>query len=679
MSDSPGVPQHPPRGADAWRAAFDLCPAPMWVFDVASLRILAANAAAAAVYGYSVDEFLALTIDDIRPHDDRERLHRHMAEVHAGRPATGLQWRHLTRGGEVIDVEVTATDVQMDGRPARMAMAVDITPRRREAGQQQVLSLVARGAPLGDVMEAIAHGVETLHPGALCSVMLLDGSAQRLRLAAAPQLPDFFRAAADGLPVGRGSASCGDAVARGERVIAVDLQTDPHWAEYRELAQRAGLAACWSEPIRSRAGAVLGSIGVYRRRCGAPGAHELATVEGLARVAAIAIERHQADEALRQTQKLESLGTLAGGIAHDFNNILGAMLGNAELAREELAAGGDPGPRLAQIQKSAQRARLLVQQILAFSRRQTAPVLRQPLAPLVHDAVELLRATLPAGVQLHTRLAEALPEVEADGMQVQQVLMNLCTNAWHAMAGAVGRIEIGAESIEVDATRAPAGLRPGRCAHLWVRDDGSGMDAATRSRIFEPFFTTKPAGSGTGLGLAVVHNIVTDHHGAIEVDTAPGHGSTFHVWLPAARAEAPPATPVPPPVRGEPGTGRDRRVLIVDDDAVMLLTGEALLRRRGFRVTGVDSGVAALAALRAAPEAFEVVVTDNNMPDCSGLDLARLLLALRPGLPLVVYSGYVDGELRQRAAAAGIAAVVHKENIVEDLVGAIERALAPTA
>ncbi len=678
MSETPAARQPPPAGGDAWRAAFDLCPAPMWVFDVASLRILAANPAAAAVYGYSVEEFLALTIDDIRPRDERERLHRHMAEVHAGRPSTGLQWRHLTRSGEIIDVEVTATDVRMDGRPARMAMAVDVTPRRREAGQQQVLSLVARGAPLGDVMEAITRGVETLHPGTLCSVMLLDSAAQRLRLAAAPQLPDFFRAAADGLPVGRGSASCGDAVARGERVIAPDILSDPQWAEYRELAQRAGLAACWSEPIRSRAGAVLGSIGVYHRRARMPGAHELATVEGLARVAAIAIERHQADEALRQTQKLESLGTLAGGIAHDFNNILGAMLGNAELAREEMAAGGDPGARLAQIQKSAQRARLLVQQILAFSRRQSAPALRQPLAPLVHDAVELLRATLPAGVQLQVRLGDALPEVEADGMQVQQVLMNLCTNAWHAMAGAVGHIEIGAESVEIEAARAPAGLRPGPGAHRWVRDDGSGMDAATRRRIFEPFFTTKPAGSGTGLGLAVVHNIVTEHHGAIEVDTAPGHGSTFHVWLPAARAEAPPATPMPLPARGE-ATGRERRVLIVDDDAVMLLTGEALLRRRGFRVTGVDSGVAALAALRAAPEAFEVVVTDNNMPDCSGLDLARLLLALRPGLPLVIYSGYVDGELRQRAAAAGIAAVVHKENIVEDLVGAIERALAPTA
>ena len=664
----------PSGGGDAWRAAFDLCPAPMWVFDVASLRFLAANRAALAVYGFSIDEFLAMTLDGVRPPDEHDRLHRHMAEVGAGRPSTGLQWRHMTRSGEVIDVEVTATDVLMDGRPARMAMSVDITPRRREAGQQQVLSLVARGAPLHDVLEAITLGVETLHTGVLCSVMLLDADARRLRLAAAPQLPDFFRAEADGLPVGPDSASCGDAVFRGERVITADVQNSPQWADYHDLMRRAGLAACWSEPIRSRAGTVLGSIGVYHRQLRAPGQHELATVEGLARVAAIAIERHQADEALRQTQKLESLGTLAGGIAHDFNNILGAILGNVELARQQGVAGTAAAGPVEQIQKSAQRARLLVQQILAFSRRQATPALRQPLAPLVHEALELLRATLPASVQLATRLASPLPDVEADGTQVQQVVMNLCTNAWHAMAGTVGHIEVGVEAAEFDATTAPHGLRPGRCAHLWVRDDGCGMDAATRARIFEPFFTTKPVGSGTGLGLSVVHGIVTEHHGAIQVDTAPGAGSTFHVWLPAARAEAQAVLPTPAPLR-DATAGRNRRVLIVDDDAVMLLTGEALLRNRGFHVTGADSGLAALATLRAAPEGFEIVVTDNNMPDCSGLELARLLLAVQPGLPLIVYSGYVDSDLQQRAAAAGVAAVVHKENVVEDLVGAIERVL----
>jgi PAS domain S-box-containing protein len=662
-----------PSAGAAWRAAFDLCPLPMWLFDVGSLRILGANPAAEAGYGWSEAEFRGLTLDQIRPTEDQERLHRHMADVGSGRPRTGLQWRHRTRSGEIIDVEVHATNVQIDGRTLRMAVARDITPRRRAAGTQQVLSLVASGAPLPDVLAAIASGVEALHPGALCAVMRLDGSGQCLRLAAAPQLPDFFRAAADGLPVGAGSACCGDAVFRGERVIAHDILNDPQWAPYRDLVQQAGLAACWSEPIRSRAGAVLGSIGVYHRQVRSPGAHEIATVAAMAQVAAIAIERHQADEALRQTQKLESLGTLAGGIAHDFNNILGAILGNVELARQEGAGSASTGERIEQIQKSALRARLLVQQILAFSRRQATPALRQPLAPLVQDALELLRATLPASVQLQVRLAGQLPDVEADGTQVQQVLMNLCTNAWHAMAGAVGHIEVGVEP--ADAAAAPPGLRPGPCAHLWVRDDGSGMDESTRARIFEPFFTTKPVGSGTGLGLAVVHGIVAEHHGAISVDTAPGAGSTFHVWLPAARAEALAATPPPAPP-GHDNHGRGRRVLIVDDDAVMLLTGEALLRNRGFQVTSADSGLAALAALRAAPEAFDLVVTDHNMPDCSGLDLARLLLAVRPGLPLVVYSGYVDAELQRRAAAAGIAAVVHKENVVEDLAGAIERALA---
>jgi CheY-like chemotaxis protein len=232
------------------------------------------------------------------------------------------------------------------------------------------------------------------------------------------------------------------------------------------------------------------------------------------------------------------------------------------------------------------------------------------------------------------------------------------------------------ESVLVDLVAAAAlpGLRPGRCAHLWVRDDGCGMDEATRARIFEPFFTTKPVGSGTGLGLAVVHGIVHEHHGSITVDTAPGQGACFHVWLPAARAEALPVVPAAP----TDSSGRSahcRHVLFVDDDAVMLLTGEGLLRSHGYQVTTADSGLAALAALRTTALPFDLVVTDHNMPDCSGLELARLLFAVQPGLPLIICSGYIDAELRARAAAAGVRAIVHKENVVEELAGTIERVM----
>jgi len=669
-----------PSGAEAWRVLFLRHPMPMWVYDIHTLQFLDVNDAAVAAYGYSAEEFLAMGLGDIRPEEDQARLLDYLRQPATGR-GVGPEWRHRRRNGELIDVEVRSQPMDFAGHPARLVVAQDVTERKRRdaraASHARVMSLVASGAPLPDVLDALVLNVEALHPAMLCSVLLIDASGRRLRMGSAPSLPPFFNAAADGLPVGSGSACCGEAAFTGRRVVAEDIQLDPRWQPYRELASRAGLAACWSEPVRSRAGAVLGTFGVYHRETHVPSAAEIAAVGEMAQVAAIAIERRQADEALRQTQKLESLGTLAGGIAHDFNNILGAILGNVALARQDNGVSEAASSRLEQIQKSALRARLLVQQILAFSRRQTPQAVRQPLGPMVSEALELMRATLPAGVLLHTRLADRLPEVEADGTQVQQVLMNLCTNAWHAMAGAVGNIVVGAEDRHVDLVAAAAlpGLRPGRCAHLWVRDDGSGMDEVTRARIFEPFFTTKPVGSGTGLGLAVVHGIVTEHHGAITVDTAPGQGTTFHVWLPVARSEALPALPPAAPAT-DSAQASSRHVLFVDDDAVMLLTGEGLLRSRGYAVTTADSGLAALAALRTAPATFDIVVTDHNMPDCSGLELARLLFAVRPGLPIIVCSGYIDAELQARATAAGVRAIVHKENVVEELAGSIERVLA---
>ncbi len=680
VSSSPiPAPDPWPSAAETWRVLFEQLPLPQYVFDAATLRILAVNPAMEAAYGMSAAELLALGLPELHSPEDLPRLTEHLALPDDRRP-TGLAWRHRRRDGSLIDVEIHSRRFSYAGRHARLALVRDVTERRRgqtaDVQRERLLSLMAAGAPLADLMHAVAQAVEALQPGCHASVMRMDASGRTLRVAAAPSLAPDFVAAGQNLPVAVGSACCGEAACTNHRVIVPDVRRDERWRDFRAQAERAGIVACWSEPIRSRAGAVLGTLGVYRGTVHTPDAAERALVSALAQLAAIAIERQLADEALRQTQKLESLGTLAGGVAHDFNNILGAILGSVALARSESPEAA--ATRLDQIQKSALRARLLVQQILAFSRRQLAQPVRQPLSPLVREALELLRATLPAGVQLDVKIDEALPEVEADGTQVQQVLMNLCTNAWHAMAGAVGRIEVGArsEQIEGEAAAALAPLRAGRCAHLWVRDDGCGMDEATRARIFEPFFTTKPVGSGTGLGLAVVHSIVAEHHGAISVDSAPGRGATFHVWLPQARAEAQPARPSEPGPDGTAAGGAGRRVLLVDDDAVMLLTGEGLLKSRGWHVSTADSGLAALATLRATPEDFDLVVTDHNMPDCSGLELARLLLAVRPGLPLVICSGYIDAELRERAAAAGVRAIVQKENVVEELPGAIERALA---
>ncbi len=376
---------------------------------------------------------------------------------------------------------------------------------------------------------------------------------------------------------------------------------------------------------------------------------------------------------LRESQKMEAIGTLAGGVAHDFNNVLAGILGNVSLARQDLPAGHPALQSLEQIGKAGLRARSLVQQILAFSRRQPQALVNQPLGPLVEETLSLMRATLPAAVTLQAQLPPQALHVRADATQIQQVVMNLCTNAWHALPTGGGRITVGLEEVVCDAHGAPAGPAAGRWAHLWVRDDGCGIDEANRARIFEPFFTTKPVGQGTGLGLAVVHGIVASHGGSISVDSHPGAGSCFNLHFPLAQA----GSDASPPRGGEPAMqARGQHVLYIDDDEIMLVTVERLLQRAGYRVTAFLDARDALAALRDAPGAFDLVVTDFSMPALSGTDVAREAARLRTDLPVLISSGYISDELRDEAARLGVRGLLHKERTVEELVAMVHRTLA---
>ncbi len=377
-------------------------------------------------------------------------------------------------------------------------------------------------------------------------------------------------------------------------------------------------------------------------------------------------QRATLERQVREAQRIESLGTLAGGIAHDFNNILAAILGNASLARDALPQAHPALASLDRIHKAGLRARSLVQQILTFSRRDPAALHAQPLKPVVEETVALLRATLPATVRLVVVVSESPLIVEADATQLQQVLMNLCTNAWHALPEGRGRIEIGLAEVPGDPEAAPTDLRAQRHAHLWVSDDGSGMDSAIRERLFDPFFTTKPVGQGTGLGLSVAHGIVRGHGGSISVDTAPGQGSTFHVRLPLAEA----AAALQPDAGGPaaaPAPGIGRHVLVLDDDEVMALTAQALLERAGWRVTRCHAAAEALNLLGEGGPRFDVVVSDYNMPDMSGTEFAVRARQLQPGLPIVISSGFVSDELRRQAEAAGVRGLLHKEHTLERL------------
>lgn len=381
------------------------------------------------------------------------------------------------------------------------------------------------------------------------------------------------------------------------------------------------------------------------------------------RKAGEAAQRAMAEQ-LRQAQKMESLGVLAGGIAHDFNNVLAGILGNATLALEASTASATAA-HLLQIQVGGRRGRELVQQILSFARRQPAVLAVTGLNDLVMESLELLRATLPHGVRLASDLSPTPCHVHADAAQIGQVVLNLCTNALHALHGAPGTITVGTAPVVLAGAAAEhRRVVPGRYARLWVHDDGHGMDDATVARIFEPFFTTKPAGQGTGLGLAVVHGIVGAHGGNIEVTSVEGLGTCFEIHLPLCES-GPAASAVAPQPQVPQGAGQ--HVLYVDDDDVMRVMIQRLLGRLGYRATVCDGADAALALVRGDPSAFDMVVTDFDMPGQSGLQLAGHLLAIRPGLPIVISSGNVTEQMTRDALQAGVRALMHKQHTVEEL------------
>ncbi|WKB53353.1 PAS domain S-box protein [Eleftheria terrae] len=391
-------------------------------------------------------------------------------------------------------------------------------------------------------------------------------------------------------------------------------------------------------------------------------------------------ERRALEDQLRQAQRLESIGTLAGGLAHEFNNILGAVLGNLELAQDKLPQGHAALHHLGQIRTSSQRARALVQHLLAFGGKQARQRTQRLLSPLVQEALELVRNGLPEEVELVARISQDPLFVVVDANQLQQALLQLCHNARQALPPGGGRIVVGLDEANLgpDEVASLGALTPGCHAHLWVQDNGDGMDAETRRRIFEPFFTTRPTGQGTGLGLAVVHGMTMVHDGALRVDSAPGEGSTFHLYLPALHDPSEDfASTAPGALDAVHGGGQ--RVVCVDDDEMVLLTLEALLQRLGYQVTCYADPRLAAQALQQRPGQCDLLVTDYNMPELDGLALARRALQARPDLPVLIVTGYMTEELRTEALQAGVRELLHKQNCVEELGGVVARVLASQA
>lgn len=383
-------------------------------------------------------------------------------------------------------------------------------------------------------------------------------------------------------------------------------------------------------------------------------------------------EKAKMESQLRQTQKIEALGTLAGGIAHDFNNILSPIVMYTEIAMRKLPVDSPTRSHLDQVLKSSKRASDLVDQILSFSRQTERQRIFMQVGPIVKESLKLLRASFPSTIDLRQNIGADPDWVLADPTEVYQVVMNLCTNAAHALGDKGGLLEVVLDNVELPEGRAAFGIeiKPGPYVRLSVRDSGRGIPPAIIERIFEPYFTTKEKGQGTGLGLAVVHGIVKLCAGGIAVASEPDRGTTFEVFFPAMRIEE----LMEPEMVGDMPRGQES-ILVVDDEEDIVVAAKILLEQLGYRVTALTASREALEAFRVLPDGFDLVLADQTMPHLSGLELAGELLKMRPGLPIIICTGYSEILTPEKARALGIREMLPKPLVPRQLAESVRREL----
>ncbi|OPY68855.1 MAG: Blue-light-activated protein [Syntrophorhabdaceae bacterium PtaU1.Bin034] len=382
-------------------------------------------------------------------------------------------------------------------------------------------------------------------------------------------------------------------------------------------------------------------------------------------------EKKKLERQLRQAQKMEAIGTLAGGIAHDFNNIIAAIIGFAEMAIDDTDENTQIRRFLEQILKSGIRGRDLVKQILSFSRG--SDIERRPVqvSLIVKEALKLLRASIPATIEIQQDIDPDSGIVMADATEIHQVVINLVTNAAHAMRskGGILKVAVCNTAGGVDEGSGPAALGPGRYLRLTVSDTGQGMDKGIMERIFDPFFTTKEKGEGTGLGLSVVHGIVQSHEGVITVRSKPGRGSTFEVYLPTIEEPCSSDEDL-----GTIPEGRES-ILLIDDEETLIEIGTEMLERLGYSVTATTNSIEALRIFKKRPHSFDLVITDQAMPRMSGLELAREMISVRDDIPIILCTGFSEAVSKEQVPNLGIREFLLKPLVRKEMAEAIRRVL----
>ena len=643
--------------AREWQHTFDAVEDAVWLLDM-DRHIIRANRASLTIFGKSPQEVVGLhccqaTYGKIEPRKDC--------------PFDAML-KTKKRASVQLNLENTWYEISVDpifdeqGTIVNAAYIVkNINNLKKAEHREQVrsgiLERLAGGEPLSRLLSFIALSTEKENPEMLCSILLVSDDGKRLMTGAAPSLPDFYNSATNRTKIGEGIGSCGTAAFRRERVIVEDIDGHPFWKDFAP-AQEAGLRSCWSEPIISSSGTLLGTVAIYHRAPAKPSEDEISLIQQAAAFAGIAIERSKGEaermeleQLLSQAQKMEAIGHLSGGIAHDFNNLLTPILIYSDMLKRSLPENEKVRSQLDGIIKASGKARELTQQLLSFGRKQVMQIQVVDLSDIVMSFHSMMRRTLRENISLSLQLASLPVVVRADSSKIEQVLLNLVLNAQDAIAvnGSIS-IETGQVLVDYEFSRRHPGMTSGRFALLSCTDNGSGMSAETMTRIFEPFFSTKEPSQGTGLGLASVYGIVKQHNGIITVASTVGVGTTFKIYLPFCDEQ--PQIIGAGKEKGDLDHSGNAVILLVEDNETVRVMSHDLLEGLGYTVYSADHPERALELMKEIPVKIDLVITDVVMPGMNGQQLFERITLEHPEIDKVLYmSGYTnnvivaDGEL----------------------------------
>lgn len=578
--------------------------------------------------------------------DDREVMEHNRHKIH-------IEETQKQSDGTCIWVDTTKVPLvdQSGAVSGVLGIYEDITDRKRaqerEKSQLSILEKIATNLPLKDLLEDLVHFVEQEIRGSYCSVLLANEAGTHLLHGAAPSLPDFYNEAVNGLEIRQGTGSCGTAAFLNKRVIVEKIEGHPFWKGF-DPAQKAGLLACWSEPILASDKQLLGTFATYHKTPHTPGHEEIALIESAAHLASIAIERVRAEEKhsvlqeqLRQMQKIEAIGQLTGGIAHDFNNLLTPIFVYAGMIKKSFS---DADPNMKKIDgliSSAHKAKELTKQLLSFSRKQVLSMSYLDLNEIIVSLQDLMRSTIRENIEIDLQLSPTPSHILADQGQIEQILVNLAVNAQDAITGN-GKISLQTKQVIIgdEYAKLHPGMKSGAQVMLTFSDNGCGMNNEILSHIFEPFFTTKPVGHGTGLGLATVYGIVKQHDGYLQVQSSVGEGTTFTIYLPENKGETLQISPPGPAVPQQSRKMDKKTLMIVEDNWMVREMILSMLEPDQYKVLCADSPLMAQTIADSYEGLIDLLVTDVIMPEMSGPELYKLLTEKRPELPVLFISGY---------------------------------------